>query len=285
MPEPYNMYDVKARNMTAPAGAHGLSREEQRRVWIMRRRRRQRIRRMMLFAFLLFLAASVGIMLSLTVFFKISEITVSGGSKYTAQQIIEACGIKTGANLFTANSEKAKQSIMQKLPYIGSVDIRKRLPSKLEIIIADTAPAAAVSEPGGYTILDAAGKVLEINAGRPEGVPALTGVTFALKEPGKTARFQDEKTLELYMRIISLIKEKKDIRDITGVDLGDPTGLYITYQNRLKLLLGSDSDLDYKFAFIPGAVEDIDKSYPGARGTIDFSKSKKAVFTPERKAS
>ena len=59
------------------------------------RQRKIRRRRIKVFLVLLFvLAVGVGVILSLTVFFKIESISASGSSKYSAEEIIAASGIK-----------------------------------------------------------------------------------------------------------------------------------------------------------------------------------------------
>lgn len=65
------------------------------------RRRRRRTGRQALH-YLLILAVATAIMaaLSLTVFFKIETVEVTGLTKYAAEEVIQASGVQVGQNLF-----------------------------------------------------------------------------------------------------------------------------------------------------------------------------------------
>ena len=102
-----------------------------------RKARQRKIRRRRIKVLLFVLAVGVGVILSLTVFFKIESISASGSSKYSAEQIIAATGIKKGDNLFisSVNEEKLKT----KLPYIEKVTVKRKLPGTYTLKVTDAA--------------------------------------------------------------------------------------------------------------------------------------------------
>lgn len=61
-----------------------------------RARRKRRRRNIILGVLLTVILLTVGIVLSLTVFFKISAVTVTGDEVYSTEQVVEASGITQG---------------------------------------------------------------------------------------------------------------------------------------------------------------------------------------------
>ena len=138
----------------------GVSREEERRAHRDERRRQQRIRRKIFYAVLIFIVIIIGIVLSLTVFFNIATIDVKGESIYSADEITAASGIKIGDNLFLLKKSNAEANICEKLPFIGSVDIKISVPSRVVLTVKQTSIKCAVESDSGYIMLDETGKVL-----------------------------------------------------------------------------------------------------------------------------
>ena len=79
---------------------------------------------------MLLLAVGAGVILSLTVFFKIESISASGSSKYSAEEIIAAAGIKKGDNLFisSVNDESLNASCR-----ISKITVKGSLPATFTI--------------------------------------------------------------------------------------------------------------------------------------------------------
>ena len=91
------------------------------------RSRRKRRRNLSLYYLMIFIIVSaVGITLSLTVFFNIDEINVSGDSQYDKNQIIKCSNINIGDNLFRTNFIKSEEKILKELAYIDDVQIQRQ---------------------------------------------------------------------------------------------------------------------------------------------------------------
>jgi hypothetical protein len=86
-------------------------------------------------SFILIIAAVV---LAMSVFFKVSKITVKGNSYYTADQVIEASGIEEGDNLFFVNRFSAVSKIFAKLPYIQKATVTRGLPNRVTITVTES---------------------------------------------------------------------------------------------------------------------------------------------------
>lgn len=261
------------------------SREEARRAQIARRKKAIR-RRKLVFSFaLLLVVAAVGIILSLTVFFKIDTIEVKGSSRYKKEEVVNACGIQKEQNLFLANLQDAEAALQAKLPYIYSVKISRVLPGTLRVEVTDGQAAYAVArENKKYTLLDDRCKVLQLDVDSPPTAAAiLKGVTLSASVPGSTAVFKQDYAQETLAKISKALQEE-GFKDVTSIDLTSRSQLWATYQNRIRLQLGGDTDLGYKFRFAKKSIERLDETTPGAKGSLNLTVKKNAYWMEDTAA-
>lgn len=144
------------------------------------RQRKIRRRRIKIFlVLLLLLAVGAGVILSLTVFFKIESISASGSSKYSAEEIIAASGIKKGDNLFVSsvNDEKLKR----KLPYIEKITVKRSLPATFTIKVTDAEEYVCYLSGNKYYPVSRSGRVLSKTDEKPEGIPEISAGGLTLK--------------------------------------------------------------------------------------------------------
>ena len=72
----------------------------------------------------------IAVILAMALFFKISDITVEGASRYTGGQIVEASGIELDDSIFFVSTGSAEIHIKDALPYIDSVSVTRDLPAR-----------------------------------------------------------------------------------------------------------------------------------------------------------
>ena len=141
-----------------------------------RRRRNRRYRRgrfLPLLRILLFLLICGALAAAMTVFFKVEEVSVSGNSRYTAQEVVEASGVALGDNLYLLNKDEIVARLTRELPYLSQVRIRRQLPSTLTVEVTETQAAAAVESGGTVWLISGQGKLLE-QGGEAGGLPRIT---------------------------------------------------------------------------------------------------------------
>ena len=78
-----------------------------------------------------------GITLSLTVFFKTANFEIEGDTRYSKEQLVSACGIKEGENIFLANKKWAEENIKNTFPYVQKVDVSFGLPDRIVIDVTE----------------------------------------------------------------------------------------------------------------------------------------------------
>ncbi len=136
------------------------SREELRREARLKRERQQKRKRRFTTCMLALAAIVIGVVLSLTVFFKISTIEVTGTSQYSKETILNVCGIDTGDNLFLVKKARVADKIGRALPFTGEITVKRSFPNKIVIQVTDSVPSAAVAYEDGYALLNSDQKVL-----------------------------------------------------------------------------------------------------------------------------
>lgn len=283
----------------APAKAEPRSRDELRRAQQLRAQKKRRRKKAILYAVLFLLLLCVGAVLAFTVFFHITAFEVKGNSRYTAQEIIEASGVAKGENLFLCKTELAAGRIAEKLPYVESVVIRRKLPDKLVLTVQEAQLKLAVQQGNSYLILTGSGKVLEIGATElPEGVALLKGVAVQSASPGKQASFppktqqseaaqagadkQPEGRQSQEKTVLDHLLEaarQAGLSEITQIDLTDLEDIRVTYQGRMELLLGDDEQLTQKILLGLEVIAREDADGKGKKGSINLTISKKAFFS------
>ncbi len=224
-----------------------------------------------------------GIILALTMFFNISEIAVTGDKVYSAEDITEKSGVNIGDNLIFISKKKINERITTELPYVGSVKVKRRLPTKLELVITKTDAVYAVVENGYYTLIDETGKALEKDLEYiGENIILLNMGEIESAELGTQICGTSDVYLEKLMSVRNAYKES-GIDGITAIDLSDIYDIKLTYQGRIILELGeTDEDNLYKkLALGKAAIETQDEENELYRGTINLSVDGKGYWSEE----
>ena len=152
-------------------------------------------------------------------FFDVAKITVKNNNYYTAEQIIEKGGVKTGENIFFESRTGRIKSALLEDAYIKNVKVSRRLPSTIVIDVEERTEAAAVKYGDIYIILDESGLVLRHSEVEPK-LTLLEGLTLKSIEPGKALEAEENYMLSDTLEILRKMNESevyfKSI-DLSGV--------------------------------------------------------------------
>ena len=120
-----------------------------------RKRKRGKGRLGPLFKLLCAGAVAVALTMGATVFFQVETVAVTGNSRYSQEEIIKATGIQTGDNLFRMNKYQIAHQVLQGLPYVEEVTIRRALPSTIVLTVKEWDAVARVEAPGTSAVVQA----------------------------------------------------------------------------------------------------------------------------------
>lgn len=224
--------------------------------------------------------AAIGMVLSLTVFFNIEAIYVSGSGTYTEDQIKQLCDISIGDNMFLIDKDKCKEKLTTGLPYIYDVTVKRKLPDAVNIQITEAEPAYIIkNDDKTYTLLDDNLKVLD-NASKDkyDGAVTIKKAIPVSNNPGKIIEFENEDTLNCIKSIADAIK-KLGLTDVSEISSADKNNNSVLYKNRITFELGNCKDLENKFYKALAATEELDERNDKIKGKLNVSNGKQIYFT------
>lgn len=228
-----------------------------------RKERQKRIRkRRLVISFIIFLILSLvtGVILCFTVLLPIKQIKISGSKLYTTDEIINACGIQNGDNLFAVSESEALEILKANLPFIETLKFKRTLPDTLEITVTEAKEFACYQADGRFYTVSEKGWVLESYDEEPENVFLIIcdGVKCTV---GSAVEFENDSTHEQAENIIELL-QKYDI-SINNVNITDAVDLRAEIENRFTVSFGTSNDLESKIRHLKSMTQSIDKSKKG----------------------
>lgn len=229
---------------------------------IKRRRRRNRLRPLYGLVVAV-MVAFVGVALSMTVFFNIRTIEVTGeSSNYTAEQIADASGIHTGDNLMRVDRDEAAQNILDAWVFVESVKIRKEFPDVLVIEITPSRCAFNVIDDSGTLQVSTAGKILINGPDVDENLPTILGFEITQREPGEIITSNDPQKEEIFDTLAQQIAQGLDV-PITTIDMTDKYDIQIEFDGRIWFSLGNWSELAYKLELAETVIGELESDRVG----------------------
>lgn len=240
-----------------------------------RKSRRARGRALVIFYISAFLAVVVGAVLLCTfVFFRVGTVEITGGASYRQEDILSVCSIHEGDNLVLLDTRAREEALEYRFPYIENVEIRKHIPSTVEVVITEAETAFSIEcEDGRYVYVSPAGKVLEIADSPAENSAVVHGCAPTNEKPSEQVAFENETAERLFSAITDEI-QAHDLEGITDIDLRNQYDITMTYEGRIVFRFGNSNDLEYKTRFGIGMLvqmqEDGDLTEE-TRGEIDLT--------------
>lgn len=249
-----------------------------------RRRRKRKKRKYMLYYILyLIILISVGIVLSMTVFFNITGFIVNEPGIYTQEEIILQSGVQTGENLVRCNTSKAGEAILNSCVYLDDVDVSRKFPSTLEISCTPAQTVCNLQQTDGtYAYISSKGRVLEISQPSPtEGVITINGTQLdgSTIQRGSFLEIDDSEIPD-QLKTIQILVESVGISDITSIQITGENSVILEYQGRIKIEIDDLSQAEY----ILGASKTIISEYIGAseHGTLFYEEGDRSIhFLPD----
>lgn len=262
----------------SPAREAEIAAAAQQRAALRKKRHR---RKLVAFYFtLVFVIVAAAVVLSLTVLFKITDVTVTGTSRYSEQQIVQASGIKAGDNLFLIHKTEAVEKIRRALPYLGTIQISRKLPTQVVISVGEEAVWGAAAYGSGYVIIGENGSALENTRTQPKDCTLLKGLNIKSAKPGSPLELNDAKRAEILKSVMAAVKASS--LKITAADFSQPAKIVLTYDNRVAINLGMPTGLDYKLRFAKKLLqENIKGTEKGTLNMSVVSETNKAYFDPD----
>ncbi len=208
----------------------------------------------------------------------VGNIIVEGKSVYKDEKIISAAEIEIGLNMFTVREGKINKKVTEELPYIHSVDIKRKLPDTIIVTVEPTKDKYLIVGDKGYICLDENLKVVSDKKRKlTEGSFRIIG--FEAQEVEIASRYEpsenNKERFELAKKMVSAIESKGIIKkaEINFEDLSDVT---VIYDSRIMIYLGDCKDLENRISLASDVIETA--ASQGQTGYIDTRYDGRAYF-------
>ncbi|MBD5143721.1 MAG: FtsQ-type POTRA domain-containing protein [Ruminococcus sp.] len=216
-----------------------------------RRIRRRKRGRSVYVLLVILLAVALIITLSMTLFFNIKEIRVTGDSAviYDAEEIVKAVGVKRGDNMMRLHLEELEQKAGEILIDAETVDIKRQFPNTLVIDVQKSIPAFNVSYEYGTLVVSKHGKILQNNMDPMEGLVSIHGYEPEETTVGKRLSAIEERYDKIFSSFQNLIESHTLETPIVSINMSDFNDIIVNFDNRIEFAMGNWSEIDYKISF------------------------------------
>lgn len=220
-------------------------------------------------------AVVVALVMGLSVFFKVENITVSGAETYSPWSVREASGIQEGDNLLTFSKARASAQIRANLSYVDRVRIGIKLPDTVTIYIEELDVAYAIkSGEGTWWLMTSSGRmvqqidtatassytqVLGVTVDKPqvnedavatENVPTETGADGEIIPVTVTGA----QRLHAALQILEALEANDIVGEAASVDVTRLEDVILWYGTQYQVNLGDTGNMDFKIACMNDAI-------------------------------
>lgn len=227
--------------------------------------RRKRRRNMSLYYFIVVVFVIMAlIFLSLTVFFNIKKVEITGTDLYTDEQIIQIAGITDSDNLFRIDTSQIKTDILNSFPYLEDITIQRKFPSTLKLTAVQAVPMANIqNEDSTFCVISTTSRIIETGVlEKKEGLVTVVGMDLEVKDLGKSYEDKDSMKTTILSQILSEINTL-GMTKMNTIDLKDRKNIKMTYDGRLDIELGSSVDLAFKIKYVNAVIDKLSDTYQG----------------------
>lgn len=216
--------------------------------------------------------------LALTLFFKVESVEVTGNSRYSAQEIQDACGVSLGDNLYLLSKPDMVQRLHQRLPYIDEVRITRSLPNTLCVQVTEFTTVYAVEQEGTVWLLTSGGKIVETAAERGD-TPLIDGCELLAPSLGGDVSFALElqNRQESLFALLTALESAELTGNVRAIHLGDPTVLSMDYTERFTVEMPYGADYPRLLRYLTLVIEELETNLTGV---IDLTRDGEPHFRP-----
>lgn len=246
-------------------------------------------------------AIVVALVLGMSIFFKVNVITVAGAEVYDPYTIQQASGIKKGDNLLTFSRARAGAQIRAELGYVDTVRIGIKLPDTVIIYIEEYPVSYAIkSTDGDWWLINSDGRVVEqVDGTAASGYTQVLGVTIAnpvKNEQAVAAELAPAETdpsgepipvlvtgaqrLHSALEILKALEANDIVGEAASVDVSILESIVLWYGTRYQVNLGDTSRMEYKIAYMKGAILELSEYQSGILDVSFTIWPNQAGYTP-----
>jgi cell division protein FtsQ len=184
--------------------------------------------------------------------FEVHQLSVSGLTRVSENEVIERANFDLGTNAFDVNLEQMRQRI-EGLQWVRYAVVRRNLPNEIRVKITERTPAGLARIDGEIYEFDEDAVILEPDKVSTPSFPILDGLQRGDSESNK-------RKVQLYQKVIDALG-KKELSQIRIDRAGDVT--IVGASDRLSVSIGAE-DFNARWAKYLELKSQIERQYPEA---------------------
>ena len=220
-------------------------------------KKKKRIKLMLKFTALLIIIIAGIIFALVSPIFNIKEIDVSNNEQIKTETIVSLSQLNLGQNIFKFNKNKVNKNIKTNA-YIESIEIKRKLPNKVQIQIEERKQEYNVEFLNGYAYINTQGYILQISEEK-QALPTIQGISTPDEQivEGNRLNSEDLEKLEVIIQIMNICKNYELDSKITNIDIStkDEYTLYLEEEKK-TIYLGDKSNLSNKMLYVQVIIEE-----------------------------
>ncbi len=216
------------------------------------------------------------------VFFRISEIRIENNEIYTEGQILENLPFAIEDNLFSFGIEEAEDTLRKALPYIGDVEISRKLPGVITVTVSERkAEMTLVLGEDAYLLSGDLQVLGRIGGGEiTAGVTRLATSSVERCLVGESVSFVDTRTADHLKELYTCLSAYGVMSKVRSIDMVSRFDITLNYDDRFTVYLADIDNMDIKIRFL---VEIIKKLEPTDTGYINLADHREAAVRLDEK--
>ena len=241
-----------------------------------------------------FTAIAVTLAVLFLIHCRVETVSVENTLVVPQPTILDAANIKAGRHLYSLNDAKIKSNIIKSSSYVKSVEIERKLPSTLRILVEEYDLSYYIEYEGRYYLITRDLLVIEettvedaiAKGAAPLLLPKLKDPKIdknhpdapKLLTPMQTLAFKNTSDLAWSQALLHALS-KMDFSDrITSVDISDPFDIRIVVSDKYVVRLGNEKDFEKKLGRVENALEYLSETMYALTGILHAEKDAPITF-------
>jgi hypothetical protein len=194
-------------------------------------------------------------------FIGVGEFEIKGETDYRLSELISKSGIRTGDMMSSVNERKAEKILLEKCPYLKSVEVKKKFPGKICFVVEERVLGWYLEVSEDYYALDYDLLVLletyDEESLKERGLTRLVlpEIESAICDRLPEFGHGDEQLIRETLKIIDSFRTSGIKERLTYLDLSNRFEIKLTIDGEFDVKLGDMKDIETKLATVTETIE------------------------------
>ena len=194
-------------------------------------------------------------------FIGVGEFEIKGETDYRLSELISKSGIRTGDMMSSVNERKAEKILLEKCPYLKSVEVKKKFPGKICFVVEERVLGWYLEVSDDYYALDYDLLVLletyDEESLKERGLTRLVlpEIESAICDRLPEFGHGDEQLIRETLKIIDSFRTSGIKERLTYLDLSNRFEIKLTIDGEFDVKLGDMKDIETKLATVTETIE------------------------------